>query len=310
MSDYDLIIIWWWSAGLPAGMYASRYKLKNIIIWEMLWWALATSHCVENWPWVLSAHGDEIMKSFREHAESSWSGILQDRVEKIEILSMRSFRIMTQLGKSFTTQFILLATGNSYRHLGVPWEQEFLGKGVSYCATCDGNFFRNSIVSVVGGWNTAITEALYLAEIAKEVHILIRSDRVRAEDIWMDKVHARGNISVHYNTSIKMIEGNTMGMTSLILSNGSTLLSDWVFIAVWTHPNTALVDQLWVEKDTDWTIRIDSRQETNISWLFAAWDVTNGSNKFRQTIMSAAEWCLAAHCIHEDMLRFGKEVSN
>lgn len=304
MFDYDLIIVWAGSAGLPAGMYASRYKLKNIIIGEMPWWALATSHRVENWPWVLSQSGKTIMDSFALHAETSGSIILQDHVQSIEMPAPRSFRVTTSQSQTFTSPSLLFATGNEYRHLGVPGEREFLWKGVSYCATCDGSFFRDLTVAVVGWGNTAITEALYLSEIAKTVHILIRSDRVRAEDVWLDKVRERENIILHFQTSVKEIQGNALGVQKLLLHDDSILPCEGIFIAVGTIPSTTLLDALGVEKDPDGTIRVDHRQETNIHGLYAAWDVTNGSNKFRQTIMSAAEWCLATNSIHEDILRF------
>lgn len=303
MFDYDLIIIGAGSAGLPAGMYASRYRLKNIIIGEMPWGALATSHEVENWPWVISASGGQIMDSFLEQAKHAGSELLQDRVSRIEPLAPFSFRITTQWGKTFTSRTVIFATGNEYRHLDVPWEHDFLWKGVSYCATCDGNFFRGLVVSVVWGWNTAITESLYLASLAKEVHILVRSDSVRAENVWMDKISRTSNITIHYNTVVKEIRGNSLGMTDILLESGEMLPCDGIFIAVGTIPNTALLDGLGVKKESDDTIIINARQETNIPWLYAAGDVTNGSYKFRQTIMSAAEWCLAAHTIHEDLLR-------
>lgn len=304
MFDYDLIVIWAGSAGLPAAMYASRYKLKNLVIGEMPWGALATSHNVENWPWVLSESGGNIMNSFLLQAKASGSEILQEKVEKIEKTGERAFALTTSGGKRFTSPFVLFATGNSYRHLWVPGENEFLWRGVSYCATCDGNFFRNQVVTVVGWWNTAITEALYLAEIASHVHILVRSHTVRAEAVWMDKIHAQPNITLHYETEVEEIRGDAMGVKNLLLTNKTEITTDGIFIAVGTSPNTSLLDHMFVDKDDDGTICVDRRQETSIQGLFAAGDVTNGSNKFRQTIMSAAEWCLAANSIHEDFLRF------
>lgn len=302
---YDVIIIGAGSAGLPAGMYASRYKLSNLIIGEMPGGALATSHCVENYPGTLSAPGGEIMSNFRKHAETAGSEILQDRVEEVLKFGEDHFSVRTMGGKTFESKRIILATGNEYKMLGVPGEKEYYGQWVSYCATCDGNFYKGLTVAVVGAGNTAITEALYLAEICKEVHILVRSDRIRAEDIWVEKAKAHHNIVIHMNTQAKEVVGTMMGVTGLRLQDDSILPLDGVFVAIGSTPFTRIIDGLSPEKDTDGTLIVDKRQETTVKWLYAAWDVTTNSNKFRQTIMSAAEGCLAANSLHEDILRIG-----
>lgn len=300
---YDLIIIGAGSAGLPAGMYASRYKLKNIIIGEMPGGALSTSHCVENFPGVLSAPGAEIMDNFKKHAENAGSEILQDRVEVVSKIGENHFSVSTMGGKNFDAKRILLATGNTYKMLGIPGEKEFYGQGVSYCATCDGNFYKNLTVGVVGAGNTAITEALYLAEIAKEVHIFVRGDLIRAENIWTEKANNTSNIIFHMNTQVTEVQGNMMGVTGVILNTGENLTLDGLFVAIGSTPITHIVDNLSPQKDGEWCLVVDQRQETTIPGLYAAGDVTTNSNKFRQTIMSAAEGCLAANSIHEDILK-------
>lgn len=138
---YDTIIIGAGSAGLPAGMYASRYKLSNIIIGELPGGALATSHCVENWPGVLSDSGKSIMENFADHARAAGSTILQERVETVTKNGENDFTITTTNGTEYKSKTVILATGNQYKKLGVLGEKEFIGQGVSYCATCDGNFF-------------------------------------------------------------------------------------------------------------------------------------------------------------------------
>ena len=300
---YDLIIIGAGSAGLPAGMYASRYKLKNIIIGEMPGGALSTSHCVENFPGVLSAPGAEIMNNFKKHAENAGSEILQDRVEVVSKIGENHFSVSTMGGKNFEAKCILLATGNTYKMLGIPGEKEFYGQGVSYCATCDGNFYKNLTVGVVGAGNTAITEALYLAEIAKEVHIFVRGDVIRAENIWTEKAKNTPNIIFHMNTQVTEVQGSMMGVTGVMLNTGENLALDGLFVAIGSTPITHIVDNLSPQKDEEGCLVVDKRQETTIPGLYAAGDVTTNSNKFRQTIMSAAEGCLAANSIHEDILK-------
>jgi thioredoxin reductase (NADPH) len=146
--DYDVVIVGSGSAGLPAGMYTSRYKLKNIVIGREPGGALATSHKVENFPGILSASGKEIMDSFAQHATASGSELLQDSVSSISKTD-EGFIVKTT-NKEISSKYVVLASGNTYRKLGVPGEVEFLGKGVSYCATCDGNFFKNRDVVLVG----------------------------------------------------------------------------------------------------------------------------------------------------------------
>ncbi|NDK09436.1 FAD-dependent oxidoreductase [Candidatus Gracilibacteria bacterium] len=298
--DYELIVVGAGSAGLPAGMYASRYKIHNVVIGAQPGGALATSHKVENWPGVISASGKEIMDSFKEHAELSGSDILQDTVDSITQIE-GGFCIKTT-NKEFTTKFVILATGNTYRKLGVPGEKEFLGKGVSYCATCDGMFFKGRDVVIVGGGNTALTEALYLAEICNRVTIIHRKDTFRAEDIWVDHVKEKDNIELMMNEEVDHIDGS-MFLEHVTLKSGNIVKADGFFVAIGSDPSINLVSHMNPEVDDENCLVVDKRQETTIKGLYAAGDVTTNSNKFKQTIMSAAEGCLAADSIHEDILR-------
>ena len=300
---YDLIIIWAWSAGYPAWMYASRYKIKNLIIWAQHGWALATSHKVENYPWTLSAPGWEIMDNFKKHAENSWSEILPEMVTELDKKDDKFF-IKTSSWKEFTSKYVVLATWNKYRNLWAEWEKEFLWKWVSYCATCDWMFFKDRDVVIVWGWNTALTESLYLADICNKVYLVHRRDTFRAEDIWVEKAKNTPNIELVLNEEVEEIAWWVF-MEKVILKSWKELKADWIFVAVWSDPSTSLVDNLWVKKDDENCLVVDARQESSVKWLYAAWDVTTNSNKFKQTIMSAAEWCLAANSVHEDLIRNG-----
>lgn len=301
--NYDLIIIWAWSAWYPAGMYASRYKIKNLIIWWQPGWALATSHKVENYPGTLSAPGAEIMKNFKEHAQSFGSEILQEMVDDIQKID-GGFTLKTTSWKEFTSKYVILATWNKYRHLWAKWEAEFLWKWVSYCATCDGMFYKNLDVVIVWGWNTALTESLYLADICNKVYLVHRRDTFRAEDVWVQEAKKRENIEFVLNEEVEEIAWGIF-MEKVILKSGKQLKADGIFVAVWSDPNTKLVHHLNPEMDEEWCLVVDKRQQTTVAWLYAAWDVTTNSNKFKQTIMSAAEWCLAANSVHEDLLKYG-----
>lgn len=300
-TNYDLIIIWAGSAGYPTGMYASRYKIKNLIIWGQPGWALATSHKVENYPGTVSASGKTIMDDFKEHAIVSGSDILEEMVTEVNKIDDQ-FHIKTSTWKEFRTKYVVLATGNNYRHLWAKWEEEMLGKWVSYCATCDGNFFKAKDVVLVGGWNTALTEALYLAELCKKVTIVHRRDTFRAEDIWIEQAKKVENIEFVLNDEVEEINGKFF-VEEIKLKSWKTIKTDGVFVAVGSDPNTNLVTHFNPKKDNEGCLVVDARQETSIKGLFAAWDVTTNSNKFKQTIMSAAEGCLAADSIHEEILK-------
>lgn len=298
--DYDVVIVGSGSAGLPAGMYASRYKLKNVVIGKEPGGALATSHKVENWPGVLSASGKEIMDNFAEHAINSGSEILQDTVSSIE-KTQEGFKVTTT-NKEFTSKYVILASGNTYRKLWVPGEAEFLGKGVSYCATCDGNFFKNRDVVLVGGGNTALTEALYLSELCNKVYLVHRKNTFRAEDIWVEQAQKKDNIEMVLEEEVDHIQWAVF-LEEVVLKSGKILKADGFFVAIGSDPSIDLVADMNPKIDNENCLVVDSRQETSIKGLYAAGDVTTNSNKFKQTIMSAAEGCLAADSIHEDMLR-------
>lgn len=301
---YPLIIIGTGSAGLPAGMYASRYGIRNLIIGAQPGGALATSHCVENFPWILSESGGAIMKRFEEHAKVSGSEVSYDTVIKIEELPGKILQVTTARKEIYTCDFLIYATGNAYRHLNVPGEDRLLGAGVSYCATCDGNFFRWKDVLVSGGGDSAFTEALYLAQLCKTVKILVRKDKPKAEEIWVKKVSEQPNMEVMYNTEVAEINGQ-FGIESITTTDGRIIPTQGIFIAVGSIPSVDLIKTLGVEVDEEQCIKIDEHQKSTNDRIYAAGDVTTGSAKFRQTIMSAAEWCLAAHSIHEAMLKQG-----
>ncbi|MFA6080152.1 MAG: FAD-dependent oxidoreductase [Candidatus Gracilibacteria bacterium] len=325
MKHYPLIIIGTGSAGLPAGMYASRYGIQNLIIGAQPGGALATSHCVENYPGTLSESGGDIMKKFEEHAKISGSEVVYDTVVKITTkvtsdegrvgsarnseLGTGNFLITTARKEEYTCDYLIYATGNAYRHLNIPGEDRLLGAGVSYCATCDGNFFRGRDIIVVGGGDSAFTEALYLAHLCKSVKILVRKDKPKAEQIWVDKVMQESNMEIIFHTELAEINGQ-FGVESVTTTDGRVIPTQGVFVAVGSVPSIELIKDLGVTTDEEGCIIVDAHQKSSNNYLYAAGDVTTNSAKFRQTIMSAAEGCLAAHSIHEAMLRDGTPMKS
>ena len=298
---YDLAIIWAWSAGLPAGIYASRYKIKNIIIWELLGWALTQSHLVENFPGFEHISWKDLMDKFLNHAKESGSEILNDRVSKI-IKTDFWFELSTISWKEIFAKFVLISIWNKYKCLWLEEEAGFIWRWVSYCATCDWTFFKWRDVAVVGGGNTALTEALYLAEICSKVHIIHRKPEFRAEKVLVEASSKHENIIFHLNEKVEKIEWGFY-LENLKLSSWKDLKVDGLFVAIGNEPDTLLFEKMWIILDEEWYIIVDKRQQTSVSWIYAAWDITTNSNKFKQTLISAAEWALAAASIHEDLIK-------
>jgi thioredoxin reductase (NADPH) len=231
-------------------MYASRYGIRNLIIGAQPGGALATSHCVENYPGTLSESGGDIMKRFEEHAKVSGSEVSYDTVINIGELPGKILQVTTARKEAYTCDFIIYATGNAYRHLDVPGEDRLLGAGVSYCATCDGNFFRNKDVIVVGGGDSSFTEALYLAHLCKTVKILVRKDKPKAEEIWVKKVQEESNMEIIYNTEVAEINGQ-FTIESVTTKDGRTIPTQGIFIAVGSVPSIELIQKLNIDIDEE-----------------------------------------------------------
>lgn len=297
-----LIILGSGPAGYSAAVYAARANLKPLLITGMqMGGQLTTTTEVDNWPGdVEGLQGPELMERMRKHAERFETEIQFDHINKVD-LSKRPFTLWGDSGE-YQCDALIIATGASARYLGLPSEEAFMGKGVSACATCDGFFYRNQEVAVVGGGNTAVEEALYLANIAKKVTMVHRREVFRAEKILVDKLLARvaeGKIELKLNAQLDEVLGDQSGVTGMriALNSGGTedIALAGVFIAIGHTPNTSLFEgQLDMH---DGYLKIKSGTEgnatqTNIPGVFAAGDVAD--HVYRQAITSAGAGCMAA----------------
>ena len=291
-------------AGYSAAVYAARANLKPLLITGMqAGGQLTTTTEVDNWPGdVHGLTGPALMERMREHAERFETEIVFDHINAVDFAA----KPYTLTGDSavYTCDALIIATGASARYLGLPSEEAFMGKGVSACATCDGFFYRNKPVAVVGGGNTAVEEALYLANIASEVHLIHRRDSFRAEKILinrlMDKVK-NGNIVLHTNRTLDEVTGDQMGVSGLRLRDAHNtdqteeLEVAGLFVAIGHSPNTGIFDgQLELENGY---IKVQSgihgnATQTSIPGVFAAGDVMD--HIYRQAITSAGTGCMAA----------------
>ncbi|RUO41038.1 thioredoxin-disulfide reductase [Pseudidiomarina aestuarii] len=298
-----LLILGSGPAGYTAAVYAARANLNPVLVTGMQQGGqLTTTTEVENWPGDPEGlTGPDLMVRMQQHAEKFNTEIIFDHINKVDFTA-RPMQLTGDSG-SYTADAVVIATGASAKYLGLDSEQAFMGKGVSACATCDGFFYRNQKVCVVGGGNTAVEEALYLANIASEVHVIHRRDTFRAEKILVDRLMEKasnGNVVLHLNETLDEVLGDDMGVNGVRTKNTQTgelkeLDVMGCFIAIGHQPNTSLfVDQLEMQ---DGYIVVRSglngnATATSVPGVFAAGDVMD--HIYRQAITSAGTGCMAA----------------
>ena len=293
---YDVIIVGGGPGGLSAGMYAKRAALKTVLFEKGLTGGqINLTESVENYPGFENISGFELSQKFLEHAKSYDLEISQEEVAAVEPgLKFHTVRLAD--GKIINSHAVILATGGSPRKLGVAGESEYYGKGVSYCATCDGFFFRGKDVVVVGGGDAALEEALYLAKITRRVSLAHRRDAFRASRILQQRISAEDKINVLWNTVITEIKADESGVNAVSLKNTQTgdseeLETDGVFIFIGFLPNNDLVPA-GVTLDYNGYVITDEKCETSLPGIYAIGDLRQ---KFaRQIVTAAADGCIAA----------------
>jgi len=290
-------------AGYTAAVYAARANLNPVLITGMQQGGqLTTTTEVENWPG--DPHGltgPALMERMREHAETFNTQIVFDHIHTVD-LKQRPFTLTGDNGV-YTCDALIIATGASAKYLGLESEQKYSGRGVSACATCDGFFYRNQKVAVVGGGNTAVEEALYLSNIAAEVHLIHRRDSFKAEKILVDRLNAKvasGNIVLHTHRQLAEVLGDEMGVTGVRLTStkgesDEELALQGVFIAIGHQPNTDIFAGQLEMKGGYLVVKSGiegNATQTSIEGVFAAGDVSD--HIYRQAITSAGTGCMAA----------------
>lgn len=289
-------------AGYSAAVYAARANLKPLLITGVEQGGqLMTTTDVENWPGdPMGVQGPELMQRLLQHAERFETEIVFDHIHTAK-LTEKPIRLIGDVGE-YTCDALIIATGASAQYLGLPSEEAFMGKGVSACATCDGFFYRNQDVAVVGGGNTAVEEALYLANIARKVTVIHRRDKFRAEPILIDRLMAKvaeGKVDIKWNHTLHEVVGDESGVTGVRIKSNAGEVSDivlhGVFIAIGHKPNTGIFEGELEMKDG--YIKTRSGTEgmataTNVTGVFAAGDVQD--HVYRQAITSAGTGCMAA----------------
>lgn len=302
--DYDLIIIGAGAAGMTAGIYASRYQLKNAIIGDLVGGLTTEAHKIFNWPGDPGISGFELTNKMADHVRQSEGEIISDLVTDIEPQADNSFIIKTKSGKSISTKRILFTSGTKHRKLDVPREEELSGKGVAYCATCDGPFFKGRDVIMVGGGNSVISAALYLADVAAKVYVVCRGAALKGEPVWRDELIKRSNVSVLYETNITgfigqdKLEAVTLDKAFM---NSNELKADGLFVEIGLIPQTELFKKLGGEVDQFGYIKVKPDMSTNIKNVYAAGDSTDASNNFHQIVTACSEGAVAADAIYKSL---------
>jgi len=307
---YDLIIVGGGPAGLTAGIYAVRSGLDTLVLDRSeISGQIALADIVENYPGFPSISGLELMEKYKSHAQEA--GVKIKIMDVISVRSEGAKKIVSTDSGDLESRAVIIATGANPKHLDVPGEEELISKGVSYCAICDGPFFRNKTVVVIGGGNSAITDAFFLSKIARKVYVVHRRDRLRAAKILQDRAFATSNIEFIFNACVAEIvgsKGEIRRVEKIVFNDLKSreileLATDGVFIYVGIHPNTEIVN---VDKDEEGFIKTDRSLETSEKGIYAVGDCRD--TNIWQLVAAVRDGALAATAANEYIENLKEQV--
>lgn len=293
---HKVVIIGSGPAGLTAAIYTARAKLNPLVIeGEMPGGQLMTTTAVENWPGIVSVQGPDLMIEMRKQAEVCGASFLSDSVERVDF-SSRPYKLFTKRGVEVESETVIIASGASHKKLGCPGESQYWGRGVTVCATCDAPFYNDKEVMIVGGGNTAMTEADYLTRFARKVTVVHILDQVTATDPIKDRVLVHPKVEMIYCSTVKEIVGDGKKVTGVVIERQNDKSTyerpvDGVFIAIGLRPNTAMF-QGQLPIDNYGYITTTERTATEKPGVFVAGDVAD--YRYKQAITSAGDGCKAA----------------
>ncbi|MFH1394429.1 MAG: NAD(P)/FAD-dependent oxidoreductase [Candidatus Micrarchaeota archaeon] len=296
--QYDTVIIGGGVAGFSAAMYAGRLKLKTLVLGEVRGGTLILTNDIRNWPGIKVTDGITLAKQVEEHAMEYDVDFKMEKVVSLEIAN--SGYVVKTKKESFTTKTVILATGTEVRKLGVPGEKEFNGKGVHYCALCDGFFYKDKVIAVAGGSDSAAKESLLLTQWAKKVYIIYRKGNIRAEPFNLEAVKKNKKIEIINNTNIIEVLGDDK-VSSVKLDKPydgkDELPVDGIFVEIGHLPLSELGKQVGLKLNKKNEIVINRNCETSMPGIFAAGDVVD--DRFKQAIVGSAEGVIAAYSVYE-----------
>lgn len=290
---YDVFIIGAGPAALTAGVYAARYGMSCICVGQTPGGQMAEATTVHNWPGEQEITGSDLHKKMYETALHNDVEVKIDRVVDAKKHD-NYFSIATSFSGEFLAKTIIIATGAEHKKLSLPSEEKYAGKGVAYCATCDGPLYKGKTVAVVGSGNSAVGSAVYLSDICKKVYVLSREKEFNAEYVTVEQIKNASNIEIKYETEVKEIKGNGR-VSSVLLTTGEEIEVDGIFVEIGSAPVRELMDKIGVATTKAGYIEVDNAKKTNIEGVFAAGDVTNGNNMFKQIVCAVSDGAIAAN---------------
>lgn len=296
---YDIAIVGSGPAGLTASIYASRYKLKNIVFGKLLGGTITEAHKVCNYPGLKDVSGIDLGMNFYEQAKVCGGEYKAESIVNIK-KDNNIFTLTSDTGSIYQSKTVILALGTNRNKLNLSNENDYLGKGLSYCVTCDAIFYKGKTVAVIGGSNAATMGASMLSDIANKVYIIYRGTELRGDQVWIDEVKGKENIEIIYTTIPIGLEGeNKLEKIKLsrAYNNSEYLDVDGVFVEIGSEPNVDLASKLGLDLDEKRYIKVSKDQSTNIDGVWAAGDCTDASNGFNQVITAASEGAVASNSI-------------
>ncbi|NTV41504.1 MAG: FAD-dependent oxidoreductase [Candidatus Moranbacteria bacterium] len=300
---YDLIIIGAGPSGLGASIYASRYKLNHVVIGAEIGGQVVEAATIENWPGEESISGRDLMEKFQTQTRDLGGTIVNASVNKVN-RTADGFKVLLEDGKKYEARTIIFALGMKPRKMNIPGEDRYLGKGISYCATCDAMFFRGKDVAVIGGGDAAATAAIHLSEFANSVQLLFKEGTKIFEPLWEEQIKKTGKIAMDSFEKIEEVTGEEKVNGLIYEKSGGKkkeLEIQGVFIEIGSVPGVVVVKELGVQTDEQGYIIVSQDQSTNVENVYAAGDATTGSNKFRQIITAVAEGAVAAGSVYKKL---------
>ncbi len=301
--EFDVVIVGGGPAGLSAALYSARYQMNTIVIAEVLGGSVTEAPLVDDYLGLPETPGSELVEKFVNHVKKYNVPIVNDKVVDLYRKNDKIWCVKTRGGREYCGYAIILAVGSEKRKLGVPGEKELIGRGVSYCATCDGPLFKDKIVAVVGGGNSALSSALYLASLASKIYLIHRRDQFRAFKVYVEQARSNSKIEFILNSVVKEIIGKdkveAIKILNKVTGEEKTLKVDGIFIEIGSEPPREFFEKIGIEVDEKGYAKVNPDQSTNLPGIYVAGDAAGGPYKYRfeQIITAAAEGAKAADAV-------------